>query len=110
MKWFLILFGIIANATASTLVKTMAPSPTLMGTLLDWRLIVSLGCYGLAFLAYAAAVARMPLNIAHPVSTAGAIVLVGMLSWLVFNENFSAMRIAGYGLLLVGIAVLATPG
>jgi small multidrug resistance pump len=108
MQWFLILFGIIANATASTLVKTMAP--TLMGTLLDWRLTVSLGCYGLAFLAYAAAVARMPLNIAHPVSTAGAIVLVGMLSWLVFNKNFSAMRIAGYGLLLVGIAVLATPG
>ena len=37
-------------------------------------------------------------------ATAGAIVLVGMVSWLVFNENFSAMRIAGYGLLLLGIA------
>jgi small multidrug resistance pump len=110
MKWFLILFGILANATASALVKTMAPSPTLLGMLLNWRLIVSIGCYGLAFLAYAAAVARMPLNIAHPVSTAGAIVLVGMLSWLVFNESFSAMRMVGYGLLLVGIAILAMPG
>jgi small multidrug resistance pump len=107
MKWFLILFGIIANATASTLVKTTAPSHALMGMVLDWRLIVSIGCYGLAFLTYAAAVARMPLNIAHPISTAGAIVLVGMLSWLVFNESFSAMRIASYGLLLLGIAILA---
>ena len=84
----------------------MAPSPTVMGTLLNWRLIVSLGCYGLAFLAYAAAVARMPLNIAHPVSTAGAIVLVGMLSWLVFLW----VSVAAYPILKArAIAILPEP-
>ena len=59
------------------------------------------------FLAYAVAVQRMPLNVAHPISTAGAIVLVGLISAIVFEEGFSPLKLVGYGLLLGGIIALA---
>lgn len=109
MTWPLLIFGVIANAAASALVKT-APaigSGGIVGLLTNWRLIVSLGCYGLAFLAYATAVQRMPLNVAHPISTAGAILLVGIISAAVFQEGFSGLKLAGYALLLAGIVALA---
>ena len=109
MNWLLLLVGIIANACASALVKT-APAigaGGLVGLVQNWRLILSLGCYGAAFLAYAVAVQRMPLNVAHPISTAGAIVLVGLISAIVFEEGFSPLKLVGYGLLLGGIIALA---
>lgn len=109
MTWPLLVFGIVANAIASVLVKG-APAigaGGIIGLLRNWQLLMALGCYGLAFLAYAVAVQRMPLNLAHPISTAGAIVLVGLVSALLFGEGFSPLRLAGYGLLLAGILVLA---
>jgi small multidrug resistance pump len=109
VHWLLVVVGILANALASTLVKTI-PSHTTTGLLdfaTNWRLIFSLACYGVAFLAYAAAVQKMPLNIAHPVSTAGAIILVGLVSALFFHESFGPLRVLGYGLLLAGILAIA---
>lgn len=110
MKWLLVIAGIAANAGASALLKTLSAHPSapgLIGYVANWRLILSLGLYGLAFLAYAAAVQQLPLNVAHPVSTAGAIVLVGLISAFIFHEGFDAARLIGYGLLLVGALVLA---
>lgn len=110
MKWALIVFGILANAAASTLVKSGSGVPlalTPSSIVANWRLILALGFYGIAFLLYAAAVARLPLNVAHPITTAGAIVLVGLVSAFVFRESFSVWRIAGYCVLLSGIAILA---
>jgi multidrug transporter EmrE-like cation transporter len=76
----------------------------------NWRLLIALGFYGLAFLFYAAAVSRLPLNVAHPVSTAGAIVLVGLASAIIFREPFSVGTGLGYALVFAGIAVLAMSG
>lgn len=110
MKWALIVFGVLANAAASTLVKSgsgASLSLSLESVLANWRLILALGFYGVAFLLYAAAVARLPLNVAHPITTAGAIVLVGLVSAFVFHEDFSVWRMVGYGVLLSGIVILA---
>lgn len=112
MYWALILLGICANAAASILVKT-APAIGVGGLaalVTNWKLIGSLGLYGVAFLSYAVAVQRLPLNFAHPVSTAGAIVLVGLSSAFGFHEKFGAYHLLGYGLLLGGICVLTLAG
>lgn len=42
--------------------------------------------YGAAFILYAAALAVLPLNIAHPILTTGAVAVVAILSVVVFNE------------------------
>ncbi|WP_041373495.1 hypothetical protein [Phenylobacterium zucineum] len=111
MTWLLIVVGILANAAASVLVKLSSDGPlTLsdpMALAANWRLWLAAASYGVAFLAYAAAVTRLPLNVAHPIATAGAIVVVGAASALMMREAFTPLHWLGYSLLLAGIVALA---
>lgn len=95
MKWCILVLGIAANASASVLIKiTMtAPRkfPTLahpMDTLGNWPFWLDMALYGGAFLLYAAALARLPLNVAHPVLTAGAVATVALASVIIPGEPF----------------------
>jgi small multidrug resistance pump len=110
MKWLLIVAGILANASASVLVKLALRRPLVIDAslLTNWRLILAVGSYGLAFLLYAAAVSRLPINVAHPLMTAGAIAVVGVASVVVVGESFTVRHGIGYGLLAIGIFVLAS--
>lgn len=111
MTWLLVAVGVVANAAASVLVKLSSNGPLTLADpwalATNWRLWLAAASYGVAFLAYAAAVTRLPLNVAHPVSTAGAIVLVGLCSALLIREAFTPLHWLGYALLLAGILVLA---
>lgn len=113
MKWFILIFGIVANASASVLVKlAMMPPrkfPSLsepMAALSNWPFWLGLGLYGAAFLLYAAALARLPLNVAHPVLTAGAVATVAMFSVLIFREHFYWTTGVGILLVIVGVALI----
>lgn len=111
MTWLLVLIGVVANAAASVLVKYSSPGPLTLSDpvalVTNWRLVAAAVSYGIAFAAYAAAVTRLPLNVAHPVATAGAIVLVGFASAFMVREAFTPLHWLGYGLLLGGIVALA---
>jgi len=106
VKWLILILGILSNASASVLIKmAMMPPrkfPTLsdpLGSLSNWPFWLGLGLYGGAFLLYAAALARLPLNVAHPVLTSGAVATVALASALVFREPFHWTT--GVGILLV---------
>ncbi|MBC7489040.1 MAG: multidrug transporter, partial [Glaciimonas sp.] len=105
MKWFILILGIVFNASASVLVKmAMMPPrkfPSLsdpMASLSNWPFWLGLGLYGAAFLLYAAALARLPLNVAHPILTAGAVATVALCSVLIFGEPFHWTTGAGIAL------------
>ncbi len=113
MKWLILIIGIAANASASVLVKmAMMPPrkfPSLSApwaALSNWPFWVGLGLYGAAFLLYAAALARLPLNVAHPVLTSGAVAAVALLSVLVFKEPFHWTTGAGILLVIAGVALI----
>lgn len=113
MKWLILLFGILANASASVLVKlAMLPPrkfPSLaepLAALTNWPFWLGLGLYGAAFLLYAAALARLPLNIAHPILTSGAVALVALFSFIVFREPFHWTTGAGIVLVIFGVVLL----
>lgn len=113
MKWLILFLGIAANASASVLVKiAMTPPrrfPTLndpMAALTNWPFWLGLGLYGAAFLFYAAALARLPLNVAHPVLTSGAVATVALLSVLIFREPFHWNTITGVVLVMAGVALI----
>lgn len=113
MKWFILIIGILSNASASVLIKMamMAPRkfPSLsepMAALSNWPFWLGLGLYGAAFLLYAAALARLPLNVAHPVLTAGAVAAVAMSSVLIFREPFHWTTGAGILLVIAGVALI----
>ncbi|MDD2774358.1 MAG: EamA family transporter [Gallionella sp.] len=113
MKWLILILGIASNASASVLVKiAMLPPrkfPSLsepMVALSNWPFWLGLGLYGIAFLLYAAALARLPLNVAHPILTSGAVAAVALCSLLIFHEEFHWTTIAGILLVVVGVALI----
>lgn len=114
MKWLILILGIASNASASVLVKMAMMPPRKFPTLDDsirsviynWPFWLGLGLYGAAFLLYAAALARLPLNVAHPVLTSGAVAAVALCSLLIFRETFHWTTIAGILLVVVGVALI----
>ena len=113
MKWLILILGIASNASASVLVKmAMMPPrkfPSLsepMAALSNWPFWLGLGLYGAAFLLYAAALARLPRNVAHPVLTAGAVATVALCSVVIFREPFHWTTAAGILLVIAGVALI----
>jgi len=113
MKWLILVLGIATNAGASILVKVaMTPPrrfPSLSAPLeflTNWPFLGGLALYGAAFLLYAAALERLPLSVAHPLLTAGAIASVAVCSALIFNDAFPWTKILGVGFILAGVMLI----
>jgi small multidrug resistance pump len=113
MKWLILLLGIASNASASVLVKIAMTHPRSfpslrdpMAALSNWPFWLGLALYGGAFLFYAAALARLPLNVAHPVLTSGAIATVALLSIWLFREPFNWNNALGVTLVIAGVVLL----
>lgn len=113
MKWLILVLGITANASASVLIKMAMTAPRKFPSLSDpfaalsnWPFWLGLGLYGGAFLLYAAALSKLPLNVAHPVLTSGAVATVALLSVLLFGEPFHWTKGAGILLVIAGVALI----
>lgn len=114
MKWLILLLGIAANASASILVKIAMMPPrkfpgvddTIRSIISNWPLWFGLVLYGGAFLLYAAALARLPLNVAHPVLTSGAVASVSLFSFLIFREPFYWTTGVGILLVIAGVVLI----
>lgn len=114
MKWLILILGIASNVFASVLVKVAMTPPRKFPSLDDpwaiitnWPFWLGLGLYGAAFLLYAAALARLPLNVAHPILTSGAIAGVAILSVLFFKETMPITTLIGIGLIIVGVVLIS---
>jgi multidrug transporter EmrE-like cation transporter len=113
MKWLILILAVAANASASILLKVAVSSVRKQSILLDPLSYVSsvwlwlgLFLYGCAFVFYTASLSQFPLNVAHPVITAGAIVTVVGASTLIFGEPFDLITLFGMGLVVSGLVVL----
>lgn len=113
MKWLILFLGIACNASASVLIKMAMMPPRKFPSLADplsalnnWPLWLGIFLYGGAFLLYAAALAVLPLNIAHPVLTTGAVALVAILSVVIFHEPFHWTTGVGFFFVIIGVALI----
>nr|VFJ98836.1 MAG: Multidrug transporter EmrE [Candidatus Kentron sp. LFY] len=113
MKWLILILGIVVNASASVLVKIAMMPPRKFPNLSDpvvalsnWPFWLGLGLYGGTFLLYAAALARLPLNVVHPILTSGTIATVALFSGLIFEEPFHWTTGAGILLVLAGVILI----
>ena len=113
MKWIILIVGIASNAAASVLIKmAMMPPrkfPSLaepLEALSNWPFWLGLGLYGGAFWLYAAALSRLPLNVAHPILTAGAVAAVALSSVIIFQEPFPWTTALGIFLVIAGVALI----
>jgi len=113
MKWLILILGIAVNASASVLVKMAMMPPRQFpswsnpsAALSNWPFWVGIVLYGAAFVLYAAALARLPLNVAHPTLTSGAIATVALLSLVIFREQFYWTTVAGILLVISGVLLI----
>lgn len=113
MKWIILILGVATNAFASVLIKIAVTEPRKFpslsdptAALLNWPFWLGLFFYGLAFLLYTAALARFPLNVAHPILTTGSVALVALLSVVIFKEQFYWTTALGIILVIMGVILI----
>ena len=110
MKWIILGLGVACNASASVLIKLAITPPRAFPSISDpfssltnWPLWLGLSLYGSAFLLYAASLGLLPLNVAHPVMTSGAVAAVAVLSVVMFREHFYWTTALGIALVITGV-------
>ena len=116
MHWLILVLGVFSNALASVMIKVAVSQPRKfpsltepISALTNWPFWVGLFFYGVAFLLYASALAKFPLNVAHPVLTAGAVAMVALLSVVIFKEPISWASSAGIVLVIIGVVLITAP-
>jgi small multidrug resistance pump len=117
VKWWILAAGVAANAAASILVKVAVSPPRRLftpndplATLSNFPLLLGVVLYGLAFVLYALALTRLPLNVAHPILTAGAIATVATCSVALLGEPARPALVAGIVLVIAGVVLITRAG
>jgi small multidrug resistance pump len=112
MSWLILVISIAANAGASMSVKVGmgqlhdGPDRLRAAALNPW-LIIGVALYGVAFITYALALRLFPLNLAHPVLTAGAIAVVAAGSVVWFGETLPYSALLGLLFILCGVTLIS---
>jgi multidrug transporter EmrE-like cation transporter len=117
-QFALILAGVLLNAIAQLLLK--AGSGTLAGVelraanalmiagrlLTSMPIIAGLACYVLSVVVWILALSRVEVSVAYPMLSIGYVVNA-LAAWWLFGENLSGARLAGIGVILVGVWLVA---
>jgi len=117
--WTLLLTGVGLNAAAQLLLKaaTRYTGPLFSDAgQVDWLnasallrappLWVGLGCYGVSVVLWLGALSRLPVSVAYPMLSLGYVVNA-FAAWLLFGEAITATKLAGIGLIGLGVIVLS---
>jgi multidrug transporter EmrE-like cation transporter len=114
----LVLTGVLLNAVAQLLLKAGAGSLADVelrasnAVLIAGRLLVSipilagLACYALSVVVWILALARVEVSVAYPMLSIGYVVNA-LAAWWLFGENLTGARLAGIGVILVGVWLVA---
>jgi multidrug transporter EmrE-like cation transporter len=117
----LILCGVFLNACAQLLLKAGVNNVTAaIGTFeysvanvwpvgirlaTQWPIIGGLACYVVSVVVWILGLSRVEVSVAYPLLSLG-YVLNAVLAWWLFNEALNPTRIAGIGIIIVGVYVL----
>ena len=118
----LILTGVLLNAVAQLLLKAGARA---ISGLTDsfaggWGQVWDIGvrlaanppiigglfCYAVSVVVWVLALARVPVSVAYPLLSIGYVVNA-LLAWMLFHEPLGAVKLAGIGVILVGVWLVA---
>ena len=113
MPWILLALGVTTNAAASLLVKFAVSPPRQplslsdpIGALTNIYLWLGIILFGVTFLLFAASLEKIPLHIAQPILTSGAIVCVALGAAIIFREVFYTTTILGMILIISGVILM----
>ena len=117
-NWLLILGAVLLGTLAQLLLKA---GTTAVGSFafssanlfpVGWQLATQpliLGgifAYGLSLIVWIMALSRVEVSVAYPMVSIG-YVLTALAAWHFLGESVSAMRIAGIGVIILGVVIVA---
>ena len=82
------------------------PLKMLASIVLNPYVVLSATFYGGGFLVYSVVLSKLELSSAYPTASCSAIVLVSIFSALLFNETFTASKMLGLVLAMIGIYLI----
>jgi drug/metabolite transporter (DMT)-like permease len=116
---FAILFcGVLLNALAQLALKaaTRVSGPLIAGTAGVWQraldlLVVpslwyALCAYGMSVIVWLVGLSRVPVSQAYPLLSLGYVINIG-LAWWLLGEVPNAQRVAGIGVIVLGVVLVA---
>ncbi|HVN45157.1 MAG TPA: EamA family transporter [Steroidobacteraceae bacterium] len=116
---FSILFcGVLLNALAQLGLKaaTRVSGPLVAGDVGVWErafsvlgvpsLWFALTCYGLSVIVWTIGLSRVPVSQAYPLLSLGYVINIG-LAWWLLGEVPNVQRVAGIGIIVLGVVLVA---
>jgi len=111
----ILIFAIVFNALANILMKV---GMSRVGEPDGWKemvlaaikqpaLLMGVMSFGLALAAYSFVLTRLNLSVAYPVMISVGLVIVVCASYFFLNESISLLQIVGFGLIIVGVWLVA---
>lgn len=118
VSFALILTGVMLNAAAQILMKAGTNAighfefsvanilPIGLRLATEWHIIVALFCYAVSVVVWILALSRVPVSIAFPMLSM-AYVVNAIAAWYLLGEDFSATKLAGMGVIIVGVIIIS---
>jgi len=97
--------AILFNSLANFLMKKASGGHS-VDALLQPFFMAAVLCFGMNLIFYSRSLKGLPLSLAYPVLVGGSLLLVTLVSWYFGEEVVDARRIAGIGLLILGLLLL----
>ena len=118
ISFSLLMFGVLLNAIAQLLLKAGTNSVGAFAFSLDnvvpvgWKLATEphiaggLGCYVISVMVWIMGLSRVEVSIAYPMLSVG-YVINALAAWYLFGEAVTPIRLAGIGVIILGVGMVA---
>ena len=118
LSFSLILSGVLLNAAAQLLLKAGTNAvghfafsaenllPVGLKLALEPHILGGIACYVVSLVVWIMALSRVEVSIAYPMLSIG-YVINALVAWYFFGEAVNAMRMAGIGVIIVGVFLVA---
>ena len=118
VSFFFLMLGVFLNATAQLLLKAGTNAvgqfefdsgnivPVGMKLALEPHILGGVVCYVISLVVWIMGLSRVEVSIAYPMLSIG-YVLNAVAAWYLFGEAVSMTRLAGIGIIIIGVYVVA---
>lgn len=118
LSFSLILSGVLLNAAAQLLLKAGTNAvghfafstenliPVGLKLAFEPHILGGIACYVVSLVVWIMALSRVEVSIAYPMLSIG-YVINALVAWHFFGESVNAMRMAGIGVIIVGVFLVA---
>ncbi len=107
VSFSIVLVGVLLNAAAQLLLKAGTNAmPLGLRLAIEPHILGGLACYVVSVVVWVVALSRVPVSIAYPMLSIGYVVNA-IAAWYLLGEVVTPMRLAGIGIIIVGVFMVA---